>query len=237
MSVAPRLAVALDVPRPQDAIDAAALLAGHVDIVKIGLELFVGAGPELVRRLAGDRWSVFLDLKLHDIPATVAGAVRAASGLGVELLTLHAAGGRRMLEAAAAARGDRGRPLLIGVTVLTSLDAAQVEEIGFKDGVEASVAGLARLARDAGCDGVVASSHEVGGVKAALGDGFLLVTPGIRPAGAASDDQARVATPGEAVAAGADILVVGRPILTAPDPAAAADWIRAEMEHAHGQRR
>jgi orotidine-5'-phosphate decarboxylase len=229
MSVAPRLAVALDVPQPQDAIDAAALLAGHVDIVKIGLELFVGAGPELVRRLAGDGWSVFLDLKLHDIPATVAGAVRAASGLGVELLTVHAAGGRRMLEAAAAARGNGGRPLLIGVTVLTSLDAAQVEEIGFKGSVEASVAGLARLASDAGCDGVVASSHEVGGVKAALGDGFLLVTPGIRPAGADAGDQKRIMTPAEAIAAGADYLVIGRPISAAADPAAAADRILDEM--------
>lgn len=228
-----RLAVALDVPDGVSAVAAAAGLRGHVDIVKVGLELFVAAGPELVRRLAGDGWAVFLDLKLHDIPATVAGAVRSASGLGVELLTLHTSGGRAMIEAAAAAR-DAGLPRLLGVTVLTSLDDAQLEAIGMPGGAGAGVERLAALARGAGCDGVVSSPREVAAVKRVCGADFLAVTPGIRPAGAARDDQARVATPADAVRAGADVLVVGRPIMKAPDPAAAAAAIRAEMEQAYG---
>ena len=229
-----RLAVALDVGSKAEALDAAATLSGHADIAKVGLELFVAAGPSLVIKLVEDNWSVFLDLKLHDIPATVAGAVRSARGLGVELLTLHTAGGRRMIEAAAAARDGTTAPRLLGVTVLTSLDAEQMGEVGLQGTVQDSVCRLARLASESGCDGVVSSPHEISELKAAHGKDFLVVTPGIRPSGAATDDQARVATVASAVADGADILVVGRPIMKAADPAAAADEIRAEMEQAYG---
>jgi len=225
-----RLAVALDVQDRDDAVAAAALLRGHVDIVKVGLELFISAGPGLVRELADDGWAVFLDLKLHDIPATVAGAVRSAASLGVEFMTLHTGGGAKMMEAAAAARGDAGFPRLLGVTVLTSLDDAQLEQVGMPGGAQRGVMRLAELARASGCDGVVSSPHEVAAIKASCGAEFLAVSPGIRPAGAALNDQARIATPADAVRAGADVLVVGRPIMNAPDPAAAADAIRDEME-------
>lgn len=236
MSRRPRLAVAFDVPSREAALEAAAKLRGQADIAKVGLELFVSAGPGLVEELVGDGWAVFLDLKLHDIPATVAGAVRAASGLGVELLTIHVAGGRKMIESAAAARGASATPLLLGVTVLTSLDNQQAEEVGLRGGVAESVGRLARLAHDAGCDGVVSSPHEVAAIKMAHGDDFVVVSPGIRPAGGSTDDQARVATAADAVRAGADVLVVGRPIMNAPDPAAVAAALRAEMEEAHGRR-
>jgi len=235
MSGAARLAVALDVKNREAALAAATTLRDHVDIVKVGLELFVGAGPGLVEELVAEGWSVFLDLKLHDIPATVAGAVCAARGLGVEFLTIHAGGGRRMIEAAVAAR-DGDMPRLLGVTVLTSIDAVEMEEIGMPGGAGQAVTRLARLAHSAGCDGVVSSPHEVAAIKAAHGDDFLAVSPGIRPAGAAADDQARVTTAAEAVLVGADVLVVGRPIMKAPDPAAAAAAIRAEMEDAHGRK-
>jgi orotidine-5'-phosphate decarboxylase len=230
---APRLAVALDLPDRDTAIEAAAALRGHVDIVKVGLELFVAAGPDLVGELSDDGWAVFLDLKLHDIPATVAGAVRSASRLGVELLTLHTSGGRSMLEAAAAARNG-GLPRLIGVTVLTSLDDVELDEIGMPGGARLGVERLAALARSAGFDGVVSSPHEAAAVKQSCGADFLAVTPGIRPAGSGQDDQARVTTPADAVRAGADVLVVGRPIMNAPDLAAAAAAIREEMEEAYG---
>ncbi len=235
MRQAPRLAVALDVDSHAAAMQAAAALRDHVDIVKVGIELFISAGPRLVEELVSAGWSVFLDLKLHDIPATVAGAVRSATGLGVSLLTLHTSGGRRMIEAAAAAR-DSGTPRLLGVTILTSLDAVQIDEVGLRGGTDESVARLATLARQAGCDGVISSPHEAATIKAAHGADFLVVTPGIRPAGASVDDQARVATAADAVEAGADILVVGRPIMKAPDPAAAAAAMRAEMERAYGRR-
>ena len=224
-----RLAVALDVPDADAALSAADRLAGHADLVKVGLELFTAEGPDLVRELVDRGWGVFLDLKLHDIPATVAGAVRVLRGLGVELLTLHASGGPRMIEAAVEARGDSSLPHLLGVTVLTSLEAADLERLGWSAGPEAAVARLCATAREAGCDGVVASVHEVPRIRSEWGPDLLVVTPGIRPAGASVDDQAMVATPATAVQAGADILVVGRPILRAEDPAAAADAIRTEM--------
>ena len=232
MSPAPRLAVALDVANHADAIGAAGELRAHVDVAKVGLELFISTGPRLVEELVGDGWAVFLDLKLHDIPATVGGAVRAAAGLGVELLTLHTSGGRRMIEAAAAARSG-GAPQLLGVTILTSLDGDDIDEVGLSDGTDGSVRRLAALAAEAGCDGVVSSPHEVATIKAAHGRDFLVVSPGIRPAGVPADDQARVATAADAVGAGADILVVGRPIMNASDRAAAAAVIRAEMEEAY----
>ena len=235
MSLAPRLAVALDFGNRDDAVRNAAALHDHVDVAKVGLELFISAGPRLVEELVGTGWEVFLDLKLHDIPATVAGAVRSARRLGVEFMTLHTAGGRGMMEAAVAARSN-GTPRLLGVTLLTSLDGEHIGEIGYQGSTGENVARLANLAHEAGCDGVVSSPHEVGTIKAVHGEDFLVICPGIRPAGASIDDQARVATASEAIKAGADILVLGRPIIKAPDPAAAARKIRSEMELAYDRR-
>ena len=194
--------------------------------------LFTAAGPaavEMVRKRGG---RVFLDLKYHDIPATVAGAVEAAVRLGVGLLTVHASGGAAMLRAAAeAARAaGRDRPQIVAVTVLTSLDRAALHrELGVPIAVEGHAVQLAVLAREAGCDGVVASPREAARLRAILGPAALIVTPGIRPAGGSADDQARIATPAIAVRAGADYLVVGRPITGAADPAAAAAAILAEL--------
>tara|TARA_B100000929_G_scaffold67339_1_gene51388 strand:+ start:232 stop:942 length:711 start_codon:yes stop_codon:yes gene_type:complete len=235
VSLVPRLAVALDFENRDDALRNAAALHDHVDVAKVGLELFISAGPRLVEELVGAGWEVFLDLKLHDIPATVAGAVRSAGRLGVEFMTLHTAGGRSMMEAAVAARSN-GTPRLLGVTLLTSLDSEQIREVGYQGSTGGNVARLANLAHEAGCDGVVSSPHEVATIKAVHGEDFLVVCPGIRPAGASIDDQARVATASEAIKAGADILVVGRPIIKAPDPTAAAEEIRSEIEDAYDRR-
>ena len=198
----------------------------------MGSVLFTAAGPaavEMVRKRGG---RVFLDLKYHDIPATVTGAVEAAVRLGVGLLTVHASGGAAMLRAAAAAAGAAGRdrPQIVAVTVLTSLDRAALHrELGVPIAVEGQAVHLAALAREAGCDGVVASPREAGRLRAILGPAVVIVTPGIRPAGGSADDQARIATPAIAVRAGADYLVVGRPITGAADPAAAAAAILAEI--------
>lgn len=198
-------------------------------MVKLGLEFFVANGGAGVRALAD--WPVFLDLKLHDIPNTVAGAVRAVLPLRPRMLTLHAAGGASMLAAARAAAGAAGseRPLLLAVTVLTSLDAAALSDIGMAGGTRQQVLRLARLAMAAGADGLVCSPLEVAMLRDALGDGPVLVVPGIRPAGVVSDDQARTMTPHAAAQSGADWLVVGRPITRATDPGAAAAGLAAEM--------
>lgn len=225
-----RLALALDLPDAESALAFAARLRGEVEIVKVGLELFTAAGPELVRRLAGDGWDVFLDLKIHDIPATAERTTAAAAQLGVAMLTLHTPGGTAMLQGAMRGRGAAARPALLGVTVLTSLDGAALAAIGAAGSPAELVRRRTQLAQQAGIDGVICSVHEAAAVKAACGAGFLAVTPGIRPAGAAHGDQARVATPAQAVAAGADVLVVGRPILAAADPLAAARAIRREMD-------
>jgi orotidine-5'-phosphate decarboxylase len=227
-----RLIVALDTPDLAAAETLVERLGGVVTHFKVGSVLFTAAGPaavEMVRKRGG---RVFLDLKYHDIPATVAGAVEAAARLGVGLLTVHATGGAAMLRAAAAAARAAGqdRPRIVAVTVLTSLDRAALHrELGVPVSVEGHAVHLADLAREAGCDGVVASPWEAGRLRAALGAAAVIVTPGIRPAGGAADDQARVATPAAAVRAGADYLVVGRPIAGAPDPAAAAAAILAEI--------
>ena len=223
-----RLIVALDVP---DAPAARALLdrlAGHVGLFKVGSQLFTAAGPDLVREIVGRGERVFLDLKYHDIPNTVSGAIAAASRLGVTLVDVHGLGGRAMMEAAVGALPATGTRLL-AITVLTSHDEAALERIGLGGPIPGAVRRLALLAREAGVDGVVASPHEVALVREACGPDFLIVTPGIRPAGAAKGDQARLATPAAALAAGADYLVVGRPITEAADPAAAADAIVREM--------
>jgi orotidine-5'-phosphate decarboxylase len=223
------LIVALDVATPRQARVLVERLGSSVGMYKVGSQLFTAAGPELVRELVAQGHRVFLDLKFHDIPNTVAHAVAAAASLGVTLVDVHASGGRAMLEAAAAA--IRGTPTrLLAITVLTSHSPESLGEVGVAEGLPDSVRRLSRLARDSGADGVVASPHEVPLIREACGGEFLVVTPGIRPSGAPASDQARAATPAGARRAGADYLVVGRPIVLAADPAAAAAAIVAELE-------
>ncbi len=224
-----RLIVALDTTDPDRAAAWAAATAPHVGLFKLGLEFFAANGPAGVRAIAGR--PVFLDLKLHDIPNTVAGAVRAVLPLAPRMLTLHAAGGPAMIAAARAAADQAGaeRPMLLAVTVLTSLDAATLAATGVPAQPAEQVLRLARLALDAGADGLVCSPLEVALLRRELGSAPTLVVPGIRPAGAASGDQARTMTPEQAVAAGASWIVVGRPITAAPDPGAAAAAISAAI--------
>jgi len=234
------LCVALDGTDRGWILDLAARVAPEVEWLKVGLEAFVAHGPALVHDVSALGARVFLDLKLHDIPTTVARAAANAAAAGADLLTVHAAGGRAMLEAAAAAvsgaRPERP-PGLIAVTVMTSLDAGALEELGLPPVPRELAARWAVLARECGLDGAVASAHEAAALRAACGAGFRIVTPGIRPASAAVDDQRRVVTPAEAVAAGADLLVVGRPITRAADPAAAARQVAAEMRSAQNSGR
>jgi len=224
-----RIVAALDVPDPAAAVRLASALKGHVGLFKIGLELFVAHGPEAVRAVAALGVPIFLDLKLHDIPQTVEAAARGASALGAALVTCHAAGGKAMIEAAR--RGLGGKSRLLAVTVLTSLGELDLADIGTSGPASAAVLRLAKLALSAGADGLVCSPHEAALLRAELGRAPLLVVPGIRPA-AAADDQKRVATAESAVRAGADLLVVGRPLRDAPDPAAAAEAIASEIEKA-----
>ena len=228
-----RLIAALDTADPARAAAWAGAVAPHVGMLKLGLEFFLANGAPGVRAMAAAApgLPVFLDLKLHDIPATVAGGVRAVLPLAPRLLTLHAAGGAAMIAQAreAAEAGGADRPLLLAVTVLTSLDDAALAATGVPGGAAEQVLRLARLALAAGADGLVCSPLEVALLRAELGPGPKLVVPGIRPAGAALGDQARTLTPQQAVAAGADWIVVGRPITAAPDPAAAAAAIAAAI--------
>jgi orotidine-5'-phosphate decarboxylase len=219
---AERLIVAIDTTDTARAAALARAVAPHCGLLKLGLEFFAANGPAGIRAIDGR--PIFLDLKLHDIPNTVAGAVRAVLPLGPRMLTLHAAGGAAMIAAArgAAAAAGAARPMLLAVTVLTSLDAAALTATGVDGTPQAQVLRLGRLAIAAGADGLVCSAHEVAALRAALGPGVKLVVPGIRPAGSAADDQARTMTPHEALAAGADWIVMGRPITGAPDPARAA---------------
>jgi len=227
--------VALDFADAAGALAVAGRLAPNACAVKVGKELFTAEGPALVRELVGRGFRVFLDLKFHDIPNTTAQACAAATRLGVWMLNVHASGGSAMLAAArgavdrAAAAAGRTRPLLIAVTVLTSLSADDLAAAGVADAPEAQVLRLAKLAQAGGLDGVVCSSREASALRAACGPDFLLVTPGIRPAGADVHDQARTATPAEAIAAGADYLVIGRPITRAPDPQAALEAIQRTL--------
>lgn len=227
-----KLIVALDLQDRASALKAVDLLSGHVGLFKVGLEIFTQEGPQLVEEIRGRGEKVFLDLKLHDIPNTVKGAVRSACRLGIDMLTVHASGGKAMLSAAVQeARASANPPMILAVTALTSLSADDVNAIGVPENPEQWVERLAGLAQVAGVPGIVASSKELPALKQKFGEKLKFVIPGIRPAGAALQDQARTATPGDAVRLGADFIVVGRPILQAPDPAAAADAIVAEMDH------
>ena len=228
MARRPEVIVALDFPDPESAWSLVEVLPENT-WYKVGLELYTRAGPPVVERLVGEGRNVFLDLKLHDIPNTVAGAVRSASRLGTKLLTVHAAGGEAMLRAAADAAA--GQPRLLAITVLTSLDDVSLSAVfGPGASVEETVGRLAGLARESGIDGVVSSVNECRAIKLACGEEFLVVTPGIRLAGQGVQDQARVATPAVARSAGADFLVVGRTITKAADPAAALEMVRAALE-------
>jgi len=223
-----RLIVALDVPDAASAWRLVDRLSGAVGLFKVGSQLFTAAGPDFVRKLVGRGEKVFLDLKFHDIPNTVGHAVAAAASLGVSLLDVHGLGGRAMIQAAAAALPAAG-PRLLAITILTSHDEASLAELGVGGPLPDVVRRLARLARAAGAHGVVASPQEIALLRESGGPELLIVTPGIRPQGAQAGDQARAATPAAALAAGADYIVVGRPISEAPDPAAAAAAIVAEM--------
>ncbi|MFQ5746740.1 MAG: orotidine-5'-phosphate decarboxylase [Gemmatimonadota bacterium] len=223
----PEIIVALDVPTEAEARSLVDRLPSDAWL-KVGLELFTAAGPSAVERLTSAGRHVFLDLKLHDIPNTVAGAVRAAAGLGVRLLTVHAAGGEAMLAAAASAAESGLR--LLGITILTSLDDAGLSSVMGPDAsVEEAVGRLAGLARESGLDGVVASVAECRAIKLSCGEGFLVATPGIRAEGGDAHDQRRTSTPSVAKAAGADFLIVGRMVTGAPDPAAALASVRAAV--------
>jgi orotidine-5'-phosphate decarboxylase len=232
--------VALDFGRLDEAIRFARPMAGLVGMFKINTHLFTAAGPEALRQIAALGPAIFLDLKFHDIPNTVAGATAAAAGLpGVELLNVHATGGLQMMRAAAKALAEAapptGRTKLLAVTMLTSLDQAALRQVGISGTPSARAVSLARLAKKAGLDGVVASPHEIGQIRRACGKEFLIVVPGVRPRETGPkrrDDQARVASPGEAIRAGADYLVVGRPITAAADPPTAARAILQEISAA-----
>jgi orotidine-5'-phosphate decarboxylase len=221
------VAVALDAPDLETAARWAALVTPHVSTVKIGLELYLRYGPQVVASVRGASGvSVFLDLKLHDIPATVAGATRAVARLRPNVLTVHAAGGPDVVRAAVESAPGT---MVAAVTVLTSLSDANLDQIGVSGPVSDAVLRLAVLSVEAGARGLVCSPREVAAVREAVGRDIYLITPGVRPAGTASNDQARVATPEEAVLAGADLLVIGRPITAAPDPGAAAAAIAASL--------
>jgi orotidine-5'-phosphate decarboxylase len=222
--------VALDFASAQPALDLVARLSPDLCRLKVGKELFTRSGPALVENLQQSGFEVFLDLKFHDIPNTVAAAVRAAADLGVWMVNIHASGGRRMMEAAVAElEGLDNKPLLIGVTVLTSMSDADLNELGYEETAAQRVQRLAALAADCGLDGVVCSALEAPALREARGEGFCLVTPGIRLAGDAAGDQRRVVTPADALALGSDYLVIGRSITAAADPLAALHRVHAEL--------
>ena len=233
-----RLIVALDLADPARAKTLATLLASEVGMFKVGKQLFTSAGPDMVRTIHDLGGEVFLDLKYHDISNTVAAAAVEATRLGVKLFNVHASGGPEMMRQTAAAVEDvcakegLRRPSVLGVTVLTSLDDSDLDALGIGGGVAAQVVRLARMTQEAGLAGVVCSAQEVTDIRRACGDSFMLVTPGIRPAGQQAGDQKRVMTPGDAVRAGIDYIVVGRPITGADNPVEAARSVVAEMAEA-----
>jgi len=226
-----RLAVALDLPNEHEAMKLVDRLGQTCQWFKVGMELYYAAGNSIVQQLRDRGFNVFLDLKLHDIPNTVAGAVRSATHAGASLLTIHATGGAAMMSAAAEAASAPGSPRLLAVTVLTSMDANELASIGITASPAEQVLRLAKLAQASGIDGMVCSAEEVPTLRKEPSPGTLLVIPGIRPAGSAVEDQKRIATPAQAIAHGASMLVVGRPITRAHDPAEAARAILQEIEH------
>jgi orotidine-5'-phosphate decarboxylase len=222
--------IALDVATARDAAELVRKIGDAAVHYKVGLQLFTAEGPRVVQVLTAAGKKVFLDLKLHDIPNTVAGAVRALSGLGVGMLTVHASGGRRMLRAAVdAAANVPHPPVILAVTVLTSLEEAELKEAGVARSLSDQVLHLARMASESGCGGVVASALETAAVRREVGPQMAIVVPGIRPAGDAPGDQARTATPGDAIRAGASHLVIGRPVTGAAEPREAALRIWSEI--------
>jgi orotidine-5'-phosphate decarboxylase len=225
-----RLIVALDVSTAVAARKIVAAVGDSAQAYKVGMQLYTAEGPSIVRELVASGRSVFLDLKYHDIPNTVAAAVREAAELGVSMLTVHASGGGKMLTAATVAASSRKPGLLVlAVTVLTSLDDIELGKIGLRASVVEQVLRLTALARSNGCKGVVASAREAAALREEFGSDLTIVTPGVRPAGSGNDDQIRVVTPAEAIAAGASHIVVGRPITEAKDPAAEARAILAQI--------
>lgn len=230
MTTDPKVIVALDFPDALGALDLAQRLDPALCKVKVGSELFSAAGPALVETLVGRGFSLFLDLKFHDIPNTVAAACRAAARMGVWMMNIHASGGKAMLAAAReAVPPGEGAPKLIAVTLLTSMAASDLAAIGMSGTPGEAVTRLARLTKTCGLDGVVCSAQEATALRAMCGTEFALVTPGIRPSDAAVDDQSRVMTPRGAIAAGSSYLVIGRPITRAPDPLAALEAINADI--------
>jgi orotidine-5'-phosphate decarboxylase len=226
----PRVIVALDYPDARSAAELASRLDPELCRLKVGKELYTAAGPSLIEKLRASGFGVFLDLKFHDIPSTVAGACVAAAELDVWMINVHALGGRAMMEAARAALSRRrAPPKLVAVTLLTSMGVTDMEEIGLAGGPQEAVLRLARMTQACGLDGVVCSAQETAALRRQLGGEFCLVTPGIRPAGAPQDDQERVATPRQAIAGGADYIVIGRPITRASDPLAALRAICSEI--------
>jgi len=225
-----RLIVALDVSSAAAARKIVAAVGESALAYKVGMQLYTAEGTPIVRELVASGRRVFLDLKYHDIPNTVGAAVREASQLGVSMLTVHAAGGAKMLRAACeAAANQPAAPLVLAVTVLTSLDDDDLSKVGIRGGVVDQVLRLAALALSNGCKGIVASAREASALREELGQDFVIVTPGVRPAGTGGGDQVRVATPSEAIAAGASYIVVGRPITDAADPAAEARAILGQI--------
>jgi orotidine-5'-phosphate decarboxylase len=224
-----RLIVALDVSSAAAARKIVAAVGESVSTFKVGMQLYTAEGPSLVRELVAAGRKVFLDLKYHDIPNTVASAVKEAAGLGVSMLTVHASGGSKMLRAAVAAAAANPSLIVLAVSVLTSMDEADLHEISVQGAVEKQVLTLGKLALEAGCQGLVSSAKEASALRKAYGDKFALVTPGVRPAGADHGDQARVVTPAQALEAGSSHIVVGRPITAAKDPAAEAQEILNEL--------
>jgi orotidine-5'-phosphate decarboxylase len=224
MEARDRLIVALDASTREEILSLADLLEGVAGVLKIGLQAFVANGPDIVREITGRGARVFLDLKIHDIPNTAARAVAEAASLGVAMTTVHAAGGESMLRACSGSEA-----LVLGVTVLTSLDEEELRSIGFSGSPVSNAVRLARLVQRAGLGGVVASPLEIGAIRQACGEGLVIVTPGIRPSGAEAGDQRRTMTPREAIEAGADYIVVGRPITAASDPQGAAQRVLDQM--------
>ena len=228
-----RVIVSLDYPSAREAMKLVRLLDPNQCRLKIGKELFTASGPDLVESLVAKGYDIFLDLKYHDIPNTVARACSAAARLGVWMLNVHTSGGRKMLSAAReAVDSESHKPLIIGVTLLTSLSTDDLMELGIRTSTGEQVLHLAGMAKDSGLDGVVCSAQESGILSSEIGRDFILVTPGIRPAGAEADDQKRIMTPAEAIRAGSHYLVIGRPITSAGDPLKALSKINEEIESA-----